>query len=60
MRREDNRETSTLECVCIKERERGRGGEGLALRASSPMLAQHGLAHTTFGIRGDMRRGTGL
>ena len=35
---------------CVREREIGR--EGLASRASSPMLALHILAHTAFGIRG--------
>ena len=30
------------------------------LRASNLMLSLHGLAHTAFGIKGDMRRGTGL
>ena len=55
-RREDSRETSTLVGVCVHaiERERGGGRYGLASLASSPMLALHGLAHTPFGIRGDI------
>ena len=48
MRREDSRETSIF--VCVHEREIGR--EGLAPRASSPMLALHGLPHTAFRIKG--------
>ena len=65
MHREDSRETSTLVyvCVCVRERERerGEGGrQGLAPWASSPMLALYGLAPTAFGIRGDIRWGTGL
>ena len=36
-------------CVCAGRRER----EGLAPRASSPMLALHSLTHTAFGLGRD-------
>ena len=36
-------------CVCVKE----RVGREVAPWASRPLIAQHGLAHTAFGIGGD-------
>ena len=58
MHREDGREASTLECVCVWMKK--GDWEGLTPWASSPMLALHGLVHTAFGIRGDMSRDTGV